>query len=50
MATITTKDGTQYLLQGLGKRTAHRIQPRMAINRGRLGRTDAVLRRSAAIE
>ena len=30
MSTITTKDGTRDLLQGLGQGTARRLQPRLA--------------------
>ena len=44
MPTITTKDGTQIYLQGLGNRPAHRLQPRLAAHGRRLGLTDDVLR------
>ena len=46
MSTITTKDGTRALLQGLGQGAARRLQPRLAAHRGRLGRPDAVPRRA----
>ena len=44
MNTITLKDGTSDLLQGLGQGTADRVFARLAAERGRLGRPDAVLR------
>ena len=44
MSSITTKDGTRDLLQGLGNRAAGRVQPRLAAQRRRLGRPDGVPR------
>ena len=44
MATIKVKDGTEILLQGLGNGSADRFLARLAAERGRLGRADAVLR------
>ena len=47
MSTITTKDGTEIYLQGLGpeERPADRLPPRLAAERRRLGYPDALLRR-----
>ena len=43
MSFVKTKDGVEIYLQGLGQRSAHRFQPRLAAVGGRLGRADAVL-------
>ena len=43
MSTITTKDGIADLLQGLGQRTADRVQPWLAAVGRRLGCADDVL-------
>jgi hypothetical protein len=42
MSTITAKDGTQDLLQGLGHRSARRVQPQLAVKFGQLGGPDAL--------
>ena len=42
MNTITTKDGTQNLLQGLGLGSARRIQSRVAVEFGQWGVSNAL--------
>jgi hypothetical protein len=50
MPFITTQDGTNIFYKDWGNRAraAHRLSPRLAAERGRLGHADALLPRSRA--